>query len=284
MNLEGKAATGKFKNELVQFQNLKLDATADIEVSIQAGGEAIVISDGRQVCSFTLPGFSKGVFRTTPSKLFVNPTLVTSDRWPNGLPEKQRSKGLRLEMLVYGSSIKIVSIEQENEWNRLSPEEQDARERAQRDPKSNELEDVLRAMREDEYLRVHDSSKALVNPYRTAYGKVCSQNAANGTSETIVWKLGQGKVSVGTAKDVKAIASFARKLACEKGGRESDVLDFEHMGSGYIGMTRHGYECWQRVLKNVRSILSHALAPISFHPIPPCLIPSHPIPSYSNLT
>ena len=197
VNLEGKAATGKFKNELVQFQNLKLDATADIEVSIQAGGEAIVISDGRQVCSFTLPGFSKGVFRTTPSKLFVNPTLVTSDRWPNGLPEKQRSKGLRLEMLVYGSSIKIISIEQENEWNRLSPEEQDARERAQRDPKSFELEDVLRAMREDEHGRVHDSSKALVNPYRTAYGKVCSASR-NKTLPTARARRSSG--SLGKAK------------------------------------------------------------------------------------
>ena len=187
---------------------------------------------------------------------------------------------------MYGSSIKIISIEQENEWNRLSPEEQDARERAQRDPTSFELEDVLRAMQEYEYLRVHDSPKALFNPYHTAYGKVCSgepqQNAANGTSETVVWKLGQGKVSVGTAKDVKAIASFARKLACEKGGRESDVLDFEHQGSGYIGMTRHGYECWQRVLKNVRSILSHAFAPISFH-ANPITASSHPIPSHPIL-
>eukprot|EP00966_Prymnesium_polylepis_P187100 4337227-Prymnesium_polylepis.1 len=154
------------------------------------------------------------------------------------------------------SSIEIVSLYDERIDAARPEEERRAQELANQDPPSSDLADVLEAMRDRQYLRQFNPPSALLKPYCTAYDKACEGVEAEGESDlskATFWKTGKGCENRQMPKDVKAVAHHARMLACEKQGGKWDVVVFQIQGSNYIGMTPFGFECWQRVLKHVRS-------------------------------
>jgi hypothetical protein len=245
-------ATDIFRKELKQFDTaFASDADVTLSINQEVSGQSVVRTDGtaEQELIFTTFGADLDalVIRTKARELFTNAGLVTAEeRWPVGLTKPERGEGLRLEVLA--NSISIVSVHRETAWVALSPKEQSRRTQAKVDPDSFDVEPVLQAMREREYLRVFDSPQALVTPYTKAYEEATGQKPPE--APPVFWKLAS---TPQMSKDNGKVAYYAAELAKrEKGGCEADVLVFRYLGVRYIGMTDLGLGCWKHMLKTVR--------------------------------